>query len=279
MQMAKIEPQKVLTLHLCLIVCLALGHVAATILFRDSALFSHPQIRAFFDLDGERGLGSYFSAIGLLACAGVAWFLSSAEYDRAARRFWGAVALLAAFLSVDESLGIHENFSALANLFTPATGVFRWNWWAGYVAVLAPVICLMVPGLLKLERATQLRLVAAGLVFVAGAVGFEILESARFDAMLAAHGIDDAANIDWAQLSPAINADLAYQRSQSVLVLCEEVLEMLGVAMALRTLLMRAADLRALFGVAVIADEHAVPRARGLDHGWRFPWRPKTRAH
>lgn len=245
----QLEPQRIFLWQLLAIACLALGHVCATILLPHTALFQHAEIRALLDLDAETGFGTWYSALAILACAATAYMLSRLETAKPDRRFWFGVALLAAFLALDEAVGIHEHLSALGKLLTSGVGIFRVSWWLVYLVLLAPVAIAMAPGVLRLDSRTRNRLIVAGIIYVAAAVGLEIIESAQFDAFLVQHGLS---NVAWERAAPIVHGDASFTRGYSWLVLFEETLEMLGVALALRALLMRAemtgADIRLTFG-------------------------------
>ena len=249
MPMMKLEPQRIFLWQLLVIACLALGHVCATILLPNSPLFQHAEMRALLDLDSESGLGTWYSALAILACAAVAYILSRAEEAKSSRRFWGGAALLAAFLALDEAVGIHEHFTVIGKMLTSGDGIFRVSWWAPYLLALTPVLIAMAPGLLRLDTATRNRLVVAGVIYVAAAVGLEIIESSQYDAFLHQHGLLIGTDADWARVAPIIRADPVFMHDYSLLVLAEETLEMLGVALALRALAMRAAQLNAQLGL------------------------------
>jgi hypothetical protein len=249
MPTVRIAPQRILLCQLLAIACLGLGHACATVLYQHTELFQHTDIRTLLDLDAESGLGTWYSALSILACAITAYILSRHEEAKASRRFWGGAALLAAFLALDEAVGIHEHFTVIGKLLTSGDGIFRVSWWAPYLLALAPIVVAMAPGLLRLDAATRNRLVVAGGIYVAAAVGLEIIESSQYDAFLHQHGLLQGADADWARVAPIIKADAVFMHDYSLLVLVEETLEMLGVALALRALAMHAAQLNAQFAL------------------------------
>lgn len=246
MQVVQIDARRVFGWHLAVIGCLALGHLIATVLAPDMIPFTLGKVRALFDLDEEAGPAAFFSSLALLACAGAAAMVAGATADRTLRRFWILVAAIAAFLAVDEAIGIHEKFGVIGDMVTSGRGIFTISWWVIYPFALAPFITIGVPGLLRLDSETRLRLMLAGAVFVIGAVGFEILESAARDAFVTAHGLRQGDAIDWDAYGAALKAlGGVYQQQQSALALIEETLEMTGAALALRAILMRATQLGA----------------------------------
>ena len=142
-------------------------------------------------------------------------FTATAAYavgrDGAARR-WNSVAGVLLALSIDEIATVHERLAALPAI--PGVGT---RGWAGAGLVL--VGCVggwLLPWVLTLERPTRRALLVGGAVFVAGAVGFEVVSGHR----AATVGED---GLHWA------------------LATVEEDLELLGVLVVLRALLHRLA--------------------------------------
>lgn len=252
MPQVRVDPKAVFVWHLTLILCLTMGHLGVVLLLDGVPPFTSSSIRTLFDLGEEAGPGALASTLALLACAGAAAFAGSAERDRRQRRFWWLAAILAAFLAFDEAVAFHEKFTAIGRLVTDGRGVFTISWWAVYPLIFAPVLALAWPGLRRIGSPMRWRLVAAGIVYVSGAVGMEIVESALRDAFVTTHGLRVDGDIDWSAYAAALDADGAdYVRAQNWLELIEEPLEMLGVALALRALLMHGAALGAVLQVRI----------------------------
>ena len=251
-----LDARRVFFWHIVVIACLAAAHLIVTIVLRDNPVLGHDKVQALFDLDSEAGPGAFFSSLALLACAGMTALISRDAADPPIRRFWTLCAFLAAYLSLDEAIGIHEKFSVIAHLVTSGRGIFTIGWWVIYPFVLAPFLAIGLPGLFRLDPATRHRLVLAGLVFVSGAVGFEIVESLSRDAFVTIFHLRHGNEIDWSAYGAALSTHGAsFQREQHGLVLFEETLEMTGVALALRALLIHAAALGSAMAVRVITSE------------------------
>lgn len=151
---------------------------------------------------------SWFSSALLAATAATAFVVGR---DGDARR-WNAVAGILLVMSIDEIATLHERMAALPGI--PGVGS---RGWAGAGLVLVALVSIrLVPWALTLDRALRRALVLGGVVFVAGAVGFEVLSGNRAESV----GED---GLHW------------------VLATVEEDLEILGVVIVLRALLQRLA--------------------------------------
>lgn len=236
-----LDSRQVLVWHLMAIVALALGHLLVVIVLRDIGPFGSDKVRTFFDLDVEAAPGAYFSALAWLVLAGAA--LLNAGISQDTRRFWQLAAFLAAFLSLDEAVRIHERFAAIGEQLTSATGIFTISWWVVYPFVLAPILGLALPGFLKLERKLQLRLAVAATIFCVGAVGLELAEAVAVQAFAQDQGLWRGRETDWDAFKAALEAvGSHHQRLMAWYALFEETLEMLGVALALRAVLLHAGE-------------------------------------
>ncbi len=129
----------------------------------------------FFNVDKEKNLPTWFSAAVLMLSACILWEVATATKasgDRYAR-YWRGLSIIFAMLSLDEVAQAHE-IASRSELLTIGG--------ASYLSWMVPVIPLvLVFGLSYLRFLTHLpastrwRMVAAGCVFLGGAVGVEIL--------------------------------------------------------------------------------------------------------
>jgi len=175
---------------------------------------------------GAFNLITYASTL-LLAAGGVLAFWLGADEKGRVRRRWWCLASGLAYLSLDEAIGLHERWHRLVPVWAPQDGAFHMQW----VLVGIPVALVGMVALLwlvaGLPRRTRLGLVAAGLVYVIGALGGEMVGGA----LIGASG----------------SRTLAFYVETSV----EEGLEMLGIVLALRALLGQAAATGAAASVDV----------------------------
>lgn len=165
----------------------------------------------FFDVGREINVPTWFSA-GLWILIGVL----TGYYARRATRFrfsWGFFSFVAVFLSLDETLELHERLDVIGNQLAPYLPVQLGFTWVIPGVLIAAILCAVLLRLvLSLPRPVMLGLIASGVVFVGGSVGAESLSGMAL-----------------------VNGGSA--PSFFVLTLIEETLEMTGLALCLASLL------------------------------------------
>ena len=176
----RLRPRKVLLVLLGIVVFLGLAHLATRHLLQESqeALTG---LTAFFGLGGEANLPTFVSVLNLLA-AGL--LLSLIAYHKrrlgdAMRWHWAVLAAGMLLMSVDEAAQIHEGIvgRVVEAITGPMDGVFHYVWYLAYLPLLALLAVVYVPFLRRLPAWYALRFMLAGLLYVGGAVGVEMIES------------------------------------------------------------------------------------------------------
>ncbi|MBX3580727.1 MAG: hypothetical protein KF810_02370 [Rhizobiaceae bacterium] len=138
---------------------------------------------------GTRGIGPLNwadvagEATGVMWWSSLMWGLAALlcllEFDRNTTRlrsYWLAISIGSLLLSLDESVQIHERFSAPAGwLFNNPGGFFAAWWVLAAIPIVAICFILLIPFLLALPRKTATGLIMAGAIFLLGAVGFEMV--------------------------------------------------------------------------------------------------------
>jgi hypothetical protein len=188
-----------------------------------------------FSLEGEGNLPTLFSAAALTLLA-AACLLCAKNSPKGECIFWKVLAAAFLFLAVDEGVSFHEYLSLLVQKSLNASGAFGRAWVIPYGIAAAIFAVLTLPKLLRLPPRTRNGLVIAGALYVAGAIGFEMLESFMVARVFA----------------PSMAISLFY----SFCVLWEEALEMLGVALALRTCLLHVMGRARFLNLTVAAGAH-----------------------
>lgn len=145
-----------------------------------SGLVTHPAVASYlqlFNLDGELTLPAWFESSMMLFAA-----LLMALNGAAARRHdprnavpWFVLAGIFVFLSADESMQIHERLSIVVNSFGTFTGVLAYSWVVAMTPIAIGIGLVFLPFLLRLPSPVGRRLLVAGIVFVLGAIGCELI--------------------------------------------------------------------------------------------------------
>ena len=157
-------------------------------------------------LDEEGGVGTLV-AVGLLAaCAGVCWFAAVHGVAPTAGG-WRWLAALFAFLALDEGIALHEGVNDLMDQLGLG-GDMPFVWVIPYGVVVLVVLIASLPFLRRLSRPVLARLLLGGGVFVAGALGVELLGGWALDTygftsrpFLAFAGLEEALELSGASLA------------------------------------------------------------------------------
>ncbi len=178
-----------------------------------------------FDFGGESNITALVSTLLLLASAAMLAFTGNLAGNTRDRLAWFLLAGVFIFLAVDEATMIHEFASAPTREALDAGWVPQLAWVLPYGAAMLVLAAILLPWFLRLDRSSQIRFFFAGFLFVSGAIGFELFESAQMREILAA------------------NPDTVVEELQDpvidCLILFEESLEMIGVGLFLQTLVHR----------------------------------------
>lgn len=140
------------------------------------------QAGPFFDIVNERTALAWLSssmmlvaALGCLLCLHV---LTEHKYQK----YWRVLAGIMFYLSIDESVSIHERLTAPIQRSADMGGALLWAWvipgaiFAGVVGLSA------IPFLKSIPPTAARRMFFGGAIFITGAVGFEMVGAAITDA-------------------------------------------------------------------------------------------------
>ncbi|MEP4767720.1 MAG: hypothetical protein ABJY83_07415 [Roseibium sp.] len=130
-----------------------------------------------FALDAERNLGAWYSSLLLMLSAFLLYFCGGLSRARRLRGSynWYLLAVIFVFLSVDETVGFHETLIDPLRSAFDAKGIFHFAWVIpGMLAVFVAGL-YFIPFLLRLPRRLALGMFVAGLVYVGGALGLELV--------------------------------------------------------------------------------------------------------
>lgn len=197
---------------------LVLGHLAGFVFSALGFSRGHGVLRQF-DLNAEANLAAWSYAALLLLAGAVAGVLALDERARASTvaSRWTMLSALLVLMSVDEVAQLHDMATApLRKLPLLGHGIFYYAWLVPALVFLAWAARYFLPLVRSLEPVVAARLVLAAGLYFGGAVGVEMVSGV---ALAAGRG------------------SFAYQASMTV----EEVLELVGLVVAVGTLLLLAA--------------------------------------
>jgi hypothetical protein len=133
-----------------------------------------------FDLDQEGNLATWFSVALLLAnsllfAAVAATRQRERKGDDGGRRAWAGLALLFLAMSAEEAAAIHEMTVLPLRQLLNAGGLLYYTWVVPGGILTLCIAAAYIPFLARLPARTRRLFVLAGLIYVGGAVGFEMI--------------------------------------------------------------------------------------------------------
>lgn len=172
-----LKPKPVGLFFLSIVALLVLIHSILIGLFFH---LDHPDVFLYlrwFDLDIESNVPSFYSAFSIFFCAFLFFVVATrqrtpVDYETIC---WYGLAGLFLFLSADEAVGIHERIGDFVEGFFHATGFLYFPWILPYAVAVLVLALFYLPFLRNLPIRTAVQFVLCGIVYLAGAAGFDML--------------------------------------------------------------------------------------------------------
>lgn len=216
----KIDPRRVAVTFLWIVMVLSVlnGLLLGLNFYRDDSRLEG--LLEFFDFDIEGNIPTLYSAVAVFICSALLALIARINWDRpdGKRYYWLGLAILFLFLGLDEGTAIHEELSDFLEQYLVAEGALYFLWVIPYGIASIVLALLYLKFVWQLPAVTRLRFIAAGLLFLGGALGFEMLSAIAADRS----GYDSV--------------------SYTLLYSIEEMLEMLGIVLFLYALLSHLAE-------------------------------------
>lgn len=176
------------TLVLCLLV---FGLTALSLFFDVFNLVSQAdgegEKMLLFSLNGEQNIPSWYSSSMRLICAILLAAIAVAARESGYRFHWMSLSVIFLYLSIDELASIHEKVgSALAERFD-TSGFLTYAWVIPYAFLVFVFVLVYTRFLYDLPASTRLAFLAAGILFVGGALGVEMVNGRTDDTYGTAH--------------------------------------------------------------------------------------------
>ncbi len=174
-----------------------------------------------FDLDGNWNMVVWFSSLTLLLAAALAWWIGKATHASGGSRVrhWYWLAVILTLMAVDAAIDLHGLLNYPMRTYVVSSNTLFFAWVIPGLFFVIVVVAIYLKMVLALPRPVMRRVLTAGAVFVAGAVGMEV-----------ASGMS---------LSYFIDQPWVYQACASL----EEVMEMIGVVILIDGFLLHLAGL------------------------------------
>ena len=144
---------------------------------------------SYFNFDAEGNIPTLFSVFLLVFCAMLTGAIGVAV-KRSGGKFmlWLFLGVVFLFISIDESVMIHERIGDRVQLMFNTGGYLFYAWVIPYSVMLFAFCVLYLPFFFRLPTETRKGCVIAAVLYVGGGLGMELPESAWF----VSHGHDGA---------------------------------------------------------------------------------------
>nr|WKN37321.1 hypothetical protein K4G66_01195 [Tunicatimonas sp. TK19036] len=178
-----ISPSRVALILSAIVIFLALANIFVHL--AESSFGISPEemfgLYNFFNMGEEGNLPTYVSALNLLFAGGLLSLIASLDFIRQQKQNWYWWGLAAGFflMSFDEAAQIHEGIvgNLMIMKFGRGEGVMYYRWYQFYIPLLLIIGLLYIPFVRRLPLRYLLKFGGAAVVFLGGAIGFEMLES------------------------------------------------------------------------------------------------------
>jgi hypothetical protein len=188
-----------------------LAGIVSTYVFDHGSLFG---LVGLFRLNSEKNIPTLYSSLQLITASGLLYCIAR-KLKSLNRNYWPwfILATIFVFLAIDETAEIHERLPVLFIDRSQQSGLLNFPWVVSYGTAALLIGIAYLRFLFQLPRHIASLFVASGTVYVVGAIGLEMLGGRHSEI----HG----------------QQNLAYALFYS----CEELLEMLGIALFIYALL------------------------------------------
>jgi hypothetical protein len=215
----QLNPKTITKVLLCIISLLLAANLAYIISLFVFKIPRALKLGPFFYFNGEGNFPALYSSLAILLSAVLLWKIGSLRTEKANKQSfsWKLLSGVFVFLALDEFLAIHELLiEPTRNLLANADlqgSVLYFAWFIPYCLIFGFIGLCLLRFFFRLPFQTRILFAIAGFIFIAGAVGMEMIGGKYWSSQSSANNPFDI--------------DLTY----ALLITVEELLEMLGIVL------------------------------------------------
>ncbi len=170
-------PGKTAFFFFIIVVFLTMTNAVLLFIYYTSESYFVMDIIPLFNLDMEQNIPTLYSCCAILFCSMLLLILSITEKRKKNSEwiYWAGLSLIFLFLSLDEGLKIHERINDVTALYVTSTGLTYWPWVLPYGIGVILISLFYMKFIFTLPIKTLSLFISSGVVFLLGAVGFEML--------------------------------------------------------------------------------------------------------
>jgi hypothetical protein len=179
----RIEPKKLATTLLWIIAILTVIHSVVLFLYfywDDDYVYGLVDL---FDFDIEGNFPTFYSAVAMLLATGLLALITRANWNRenGHRFYWLLLTFIMLFLTFDEAAAIHETIGGYFEDYLDASGFLYFMWVVPYGVAVGVLGLFFLKFVFALPSQTRNGFIAAGVIFLSGAMGLEVFGAREAD--------------------------------------------------------------------------------------------------
>ena len=180
-----LNPNRIVNVAIVIALALVGAHVSTLVLYysiNDPNQFDFVRL---LDLDYEGNIPTLYSAL-IFIFNGCLLALIAQFYRQQNDRqsiYWLFMAFIFVFLGIDEGSRLHEEVGDWVENFVNARGFLYFPWVIPYSVVLLIVGLFYLRFYLRLDSSLKIRLAFSAILFLSGALGFELLSAVEADSV------------------------------------------------------------------------------------------------
>jgi|SRR5690554_1348537 len=130
----------------------------------------------WLSFDREANIPTFYSAVNLCFSALLLFLIAGLQKKVGNEsKGWSFLGFVFLFLAFDEAASIHEALIGITQRTLNTTGFFHYAWFIPYGIGLVILCLIYIPFFKKLPKRSFFLFVTSGLIFVSGAIGFEMI--------------------------------------------------------------------------------------------------------
>ncbi len=178
----KIVPSKIYVALLVMISLLSLVNILG-LLHSHYGLFGERSLEQsinLFNMDREGNIPTLFSFLLIFLCAVIIYLIGeSMKESKEPYVGWFLMGWIFLFLALDEGAQFHELLISMVRSRMETRGVFYFAWMIPYLMLATLFVIVFIPFLKRLPAEIRNLFILSGVIFLAGAVGMEMLGGLR----------------------------------------------------------------------------------------------------
>jgi hypothetical protein len=173
-----ISARKILNILVVILIALSLARIAGLV---STYALGNPHANGLvplFNFNEEQSVPTWFSSALLAICASLLGIIAAAQRrEGGPHRWWATLAFVFLYLSMDEALSFHERLNRPVRELLHTSGALYYAWVIPYALFALVLAAFSIRPLKSIARPTRSLLMAAGGLFVCGAMGMEVVGS------------------------------------------------------------------------------------------------------